>query len=836
MKKITLFFFLLIACNAFAQVNSIPNGEFESWTNLNWMDPVNWWSLNDTYGPNGQGNYTNTVIRSTDAYHGKYAAQLESINFGPDTIPGMIGLGIVGGSPVGIPISEAPTGIRLYYTYSRTAPDSAAIEVEFKKAGSVIGIYLYKISNTTNSYLLFSQMFSPALSQTPDTVLFTAFSTTRLFYSKGFKNAIGWCWAPGSTFQIDSLSFTGLASQPAGLNGDFEQWNADTNWIGPVDWNEQEGFSLARTTDAVSGFAAELGTTLTSCTSCVGPQFTKIRTGNEGGSGDNGGYPYTNTIDTLEFYYKYAPSSGNPLDSGAVSLDFHNSTANNQYYIITLGASAVYKKVDYPISISGFTPDSVAVGIQSSYCNSCSSLPMGDTGSVIKVDNIHFKSQQHLSVSPAVASICAGTGGVTLVADGETSYTWAPATGLSCTNCSDPVANPLSTTTYTVTGTTGTSHSIVNVTVTIKQSSVKIPRDTSVSCGKSLQLNAVCNPLSPTSVVWSPSTYLSSTSIVNPICTPTSTVTYTLTVDLNNGCVVTDTVTVQNNPLASICIVTVDTGSDHNIIVWDNTGLAHIDSFKIYYQNSASLWQLIKAVPFSAPNYIIDSTPINDPNANTVRYCLTAKDSCGGEEPISSSSWQNTPFIIGNGSGTFSWGGTAYLVEGSAQPVRTYRLFRDTLRNGHWQAIDSVAGNQYQMTDPNYAMYPKARYRVDGELFNGGCPYNGDLRPYAINNTTTRSNTQHNTIIGAVKQIVNPADAISVYPNPAGQTLNIKFSYAKAEDARISIVDVTGREVYSELSMVNGELSMNIANLSTGIYFVRVVTNTSSQVVKFVKL
>jgi len=38
-----------------------------------------------------------------------------------------------------------------------------------------------------------------------------------------------------------------------------------------------------------------------------------------------------------------------------------------------------------------------------------------------------------------------GTGG------GNGTYSWAPATGLSCTNCPDPVASPTVTTTYTLT-------------------------------------------------------------------------------------------------------------------------------------------------------------------------------------------------------------------------------------------------------------------------------------------------------------------------------------------------------------------------------------------------
>lgn len=43
-------------------------------------------------------------------------------------------------------------------------------------------------------------------------------------------------------------------------------------------------------------------------------------------------------------------------------------------------------------------------------------------------------------------------GSVQLMGTGAVSYSWSPATGLSCTNCPDPVASPTVTTTYTCTG------------------------------------------------------------------------------------------------------------------------------------------------------------------------------------------------------------------------------------------------------------------------------------------------------------------------------------------------------------------------------------------------
>lgn len=57
-----------------------------------------------------------------------------------------------------------------------------------------------------------------------------------------------------------------------------------------------------------------------------------------------------------------------------------------------------------------------------------------------------------VNVTPISSTIQQGET-VQLNATGATTYTWTPSTGLSCTDCSNPIANPTITTTYTVTGT-----------------------------------------------------------------------------------------------------------------------------------------------------------------------------------------------------------------------------------------------------------------------------------------------------------------------------------------------------------------------------------------------
>ncbi|HTB07789.1 MAG TPA: PKD domain-containing protein, partial [Bacteroidia bacterium] len=139
-----------------------------------------------------------------------------------------------------------------------------------------------------------------------------------------------------------------------------------------------------------------------------------------------------------------------------------------------------------------------------------------------------------VTVSPASASICTGGGGASLTAGGASTYTWKPATGLSCTNCSITNANPASTTTYTVVGTSvaGCKDS-TTVTITVTGSiSVTISGKDSVCAGGFTTITTSGG----TTYAWSPGTGLNCTNCSVTTITPASTTTYTISVTNASGC------------------------------------------------------------------------------------------------------------------------------------------------------------------------------------------------------------------------------------------------------------------------------------------------------------
>jgi hypothetical protein len=151
-------------------------------------------------------------------------------------------------------------------------------------------------------------------------------------------------------------------------------------------------------------------------------------------------------------------------------------------------------------------------------------------------------------------TLCAPGAPVTIGKPAVNGYTymWSPATGLSCTDCAQPIANPSSTTTYTVyfsyIGTCSITQSddvVVTVqpkpTVSLGADLIYCPANGPVAIGA----NA---PSGMTSYAWTPATGIDNAAAQNPNSTALAATTYTLSVTDTYGCSNTDDVVVTPVP------------------------------------------------------------------------------------------------------------------------------------------------------------------------------------------------------------------------------------------------------------------------------------------------
>lgn len=145
--------------------------------------------------------------------------------------------------------------------------------------------------------------------------------------------------------------------------------------------------------------------------------------------------------------------------------------------------------------------------------------------------------------------------------------------------------------------------------------------------------------------------------------------------------------------------------------------------------------------------------------------------------------------------------------------------------NGEWQrlALQDVLSsngslNQYEFTDET-PIRGENYYRIVQQLINGS--------------------TKQSEIV-TIEQELEGLALLSVYPNPVGEKVHLKYSAHEAGTIELQIVDVVGSIIYSEtLNAVSGISisSIDVSEFGSGTFLIQLVNSASGekQFSKFVK-
>ncbi len=312
----------------------------------------------------------------------------------------------------------------------------------------------------------------------------------------------------------------------------------------------------------------------------------------------------------------------------------------------------------------------------------------------------------------------------------------------------------------------------------------------------------------------SPYTYSWSSSSTNDTAFSLSSGTYTVNVLDVNNCALSTVVNVGlTTDQPGICLITVDSMSTHNILMWDKTAYTNADYFNIYREDITNNYTLVAAVDLDSLSEYHDMDMTNaDPNVTTKRYKISVVDTCGNES--AKSNFHNTIFIAHN-NGTFTW--NTYTIQNSANPVTNYRLMRDDLANGNWQQVGTTAGTQNVLNDPNYATFQAtADWRVE-TIWNITCTSTlRESNGAAATLVKSKSNITNNRVVGITQ---SSGIEFGMYPNPANETLTIVLD--KATSCSVEISNSLGETVRK--SSLSGNDQMNISELANGVYYVKIL-------------
>ncbi len=255
-------------------------------------------------------------------------------------------------------------------------------------------------------------------------------------------------------------------------------------------------------------------------------------------------------------------------------------------------------------------------------------------------------------VSVNSESICP-SGTATLIASGAASYSWAPVASLSSSTGSIVTANPVSTTVYTITATSGACP-IAPVTATV--SVVASPVITAASqtvCGTA---SAVLTASGAASYTWSPATGLSGTTGSVVTANPQASMVYTIS-GASGSCQatpVTLTLTVIHLPALSVSSASLCASGSAILTVSGGTSYTWAPSLGL----SASTGSMVTANPASTTIYTVTGTINTCSISATSTLTVVPLNSAGFSYPSSvyclSSSADPAPLISGVTGGSFN--------------------------------------------------------------------------------------------------------------------------------------------------------------------------------------
>ncbi|MEA4967468.1 MAG: T9SS type A sorting domain-containing protein, partial [Bacteroidaceae bacterium] len=99
---------------------------------------------------------------------------------------------------------------------------------------------------------------------------------------------------------------------------------------------------------------------------------------------------------------------------------------------------------------------------------------------------------------------------------------------------------------------------------------------------------------------------------------------------------------------------------------------------------------------------------------------------------------------------------------------------------------------------------------------------------------------ENTNLIGIKDNIVtiNEKPSLKAYPNPASSTTTLEYNISKASEVKLQVYDMNSRLVSSinkgrQSAGVHSQ-ELNVQNLKSGIYMVRIITNNSTSTAKLI--
>jgi len=269
-----------------------------------------------------------------------------------------------------------------------------------------------------------------------------------------------------------------------------------------------------------------------------------------------------------------------------------------------------------------------------------------------------------------------------------------------------------------------------------------------------------------------------------------------------------------------ICMTTVDTATNHNVIVWEKN-VTGILNYKIYREgNLPGSFNYIATILSDSLSQFEDTLANSD--VKSWKYELRATDSCG---KVSTFSLTHKPIHL-----TATLGLTSDVILNWDQyqgfAYNQYYIFRDHFTTG-WQLIDSTLNGVTNYTDFTApAPIDSCRYLIEVYPASPCVSTRG-----VINTTRSNIKTPSSRVNGINNGSTKEDNSWTLFPNPNTGEFRIRLNEKTINTSKVIVLDNLGRVVYTKnlaAGIITESISVNY--LDAGVYFVKLELNNKVEV------
>jgi hypothetical protein len=256
-----------------------------------------------------------------------------------------------------------------------------------------------------------------------------------------------------------------------------------------------------------------------------------------------------------------------------------------------------------------------------------------------------------------------------------------------------------------------------------------------------------------------------------------------------------------------ICIVTVDSATNKNMIVWQQNADSTISSYNIYKETTVTnQFQLIGNVPSNSLSVFIDTS--SNPAQVSAKYYITALNYCA--ESYASYYHKTMHLTINQGSNN-AWNLIWENYIGGNNMAIKNRIWRGSSAD-NIQLLDSVSTSVTTYTDLNppsgllfYCLEMIPQHNCIPSLKN------------KISYSSSFSNIVDNSDFIGIDEIPYLKN-ISIYPNPSTDKFIIKNSYSFASLVEVS--NICGEKISFISNAIDNNLCIDLSSQPKGIYII----------------